>query len=150
MTEQTFSPGVRAAFLAELARHGIIGKAAAAVGVSRSTVDRYRREFPEFAEQYAEALENGIDQIEDAGFDRAVNGVERAVYHRGEQVGTEIHYSDAVLMFLLERKRYKNTVRTELATPDGPLQVTDPAKKASMLEAILNRARVKKDAADLT
>lgn len=148
--EQTFTPGVRALFLASLSSHGVIGRACDEAGVSRRTVDRYRQDDTAFAEAFADALESGIDVLEAAAVLRAVHGVEELVYYKGEVVGSVTRYSDSLLSFLLERKRYKQTVRTELSTPDGALEITDPAKKASILAGILNRAKTRKDASDLT
>ena len=46
--------------------------------------------------------------LEDTAYDRAVNGQEEIVYHKGEQVGTRVRYDNALLMKLL---RARNPLR---------------------------------------
>lgn len=72
----------RETFLTELARTGIVGNAAAAAGVDRSTTWRWRKD-PAFEELVVAALEEAADRIEAEARRRAVEGVDVPVIHKG-------------------------------------------------------------------
>lgn len=146
MTEQTFTPGVRDAFLAALRADGIIGNACAAIGVSRSTVAKYRASNPDFDAACADAIEDGIDVLETEAFRRATRGVSEPVFHRGEVVGEVQRYSDTLLSLMLTRRRYKETVRTEVAGHDGGALETD-TQAAARIAGLLALAAARKAAA---
>lgn len=61
-------------FIAALTVHGTVYHAAQAAGVSRQTAYRWQREDPEFADQWNEALENAVDQVESTIYQQAVGG----------------------------------------------------------------------------
>lgn len=50
-------------FLEELAMRPIVYKAAQAAGISRRTAERYRKEDPEFAEEWEAALEEANERV---------------------------------------------------------------------------------------
>jgi len=96
-------------FLAELARHGIIVRAARAAsprasgqyGAVRTFKDERDRD-PEFAAQWQEAVEAAEAAIEHEIYRRAMEGVEEPIYagkYREKIVGTVRRYSDPLLMF---------------------------------------------------
>lgn len=149
-TEQFFSPGVRQRFLEALSRDGVIGNACRAVGVSRSTVAKYREEDPAFAEAFADAMEAGVDWLETAAIERAVNGVTEPVFYKGEIVGEIQRYSDSLLSMLLTRKRYPEKIKQEHTGADGgPMQMITAEKRASLIASLLEKARARKDGNDL-
>lgn len=146
--EQIFTPSVREAFLGALRENGIVGHACRAVGISRSTVERYRKSAPEFDAAVRDAIEDGIDVIEVEATRRAVHGVEKPVFYKGDEVATVREYSDSLLALLLTRRRYKETVKQEI---EGNLEVKNmtPEQKASLMSKLLAAARLRKDASDL-
>lgn len=96
-THPTSEKAWRLVFLDALRMHGIVTKAAAAAGVHRDTAYFERQRDPEFAQQWQEALDRGIDMLEDVAFERAYQG------------------SDTLLIFLLKSRRperYRETTRT--------------------------------------
>lgn len=82
-----------------------ISMAARAIGIARRTLISWKDDDPEFAIQYAEAMQAGLDRLEDEAYRRAHDGVEKPVYQGGELVGHVQEYSDKLLCFLLEAKR---------------------------------------------
>ena len=61
----------RAAFLTSLAKTGQITRSAKAAKVERQTVYDWRRQDPEFAKAWDEALSLAADMLEDTAFNRA-------------------------------------------------------------------------------
>lgn len=110
------------AFLASLALTGNVVEAAQAADVPRSVVYRARDLFPDFAQEWVDALDAAADVLETEARRRAVEGVEEPVYQGGKLVGTVTKYSDTLLIFLLNGARpgkYKTTVRQEVTGKDG-------------------------------
>lgn len=80
-------------------------KAAAAAGIGRSTAYEWRDSDPEFKARWEEALEAGIDAMEDEAHRRAVEGVDEPVFYQGEVCGEVRKYSDTLLIFQLKARR---------------------------------------------
>ncbi len=99
------TPKKRADFLEALSECGNIKKSAKKTKISRDTVYRWRREDEEFAKAWDEALELGIDALEDEAMRRAVDGYLKPVFHGGKKVGSVREYSDTLLIFLLKGRR---------------------------------------------
>ncbi len=93
----------RALFLDELARHGIVIRAARAASphaAPRSALKTFyhaRNRDPEFAEAWDNAVATATSVVESELHRRAVEGYEEPVYQRGEKVGTVRRYSDRLL-----------------------------------------------------
>src|SRR5688500_8633696 len=83
-------PGVKEIFLTALAAGHSPATAARMADVSRASVVSWRNTDPEFRKLWDDAVEEGVDLMEDEARRRAVNGVVRDVYHAGEVVGKEI------------------------------------------------------------
>src|SRR5829696_6157972 len=98
---------VRTKFLEALSEGMSIANAAGAAGTGRGAMYVWRREDPEFASDWDEAVEVGTDKLEDEARRRAMNG------------------SDAVLMFLLKARRpaqYKDkSVHEHVGSAGGPV-----------------------------
>ena len=75
--------------------------AAKAAGVGRSTAYLWRREDPEFAAKWDEAVAMGIDRLESEAYRRAIDS------------------SDKLLIFLLERRRPEVWGRSKAYRPEG-------------------------------
>lgn len=74
----------RDAFLAALRSMPVIGPACRAVGIDRSTAWRARQADPEFAKEWDDAMEDGVDRAEQEAFRRGAVGFEELVVHQGQ------------------------------------------------------------------
>lgn len=92
-------------FLEHFARLGMLTAAARAAGIASSKVHYWLRTDKVFAAAYAEAQEEAITAAEDELYRRAVHGVEKPVYYKGEEVGRVTDYSDQLLTFFLKAAR---------------------------------------------
>jgi hypothetical protein len=92
-------------FLQHVAMHGMINKAAKAVGVTLKAVERMAAENIEFEDALREAEETAADRIEEEVQRRAIDGVPKGVYYQGALVDTEVQYSDSLLALLIKAKR---------------------------------------------
>jgi hypothetical protein len=90
------------AFLSALEITGSVTAAAKAADISRVTVYQHRKDYPDFAREWDEALDMAADTLEDEARRRATEGTEEPVFHQGKKVGTVRKRSDVLLMFLLK------------------------------------------------
>lgn len=95
----------RRRFLEHLEKGFSVTMACKSVGIARSTVYAHRKANADFAAEWEDAVEAGIDLLEDEALRRAKDGTERPVYHQGVQVGTIREYSDRLLELLLRARR---------------------------------------------
>ncbi len=132
-------PGRKTAFLHALADTVNVARACRDAGIPRRTAYDWRDADPDFAREWDDALDNGIDLLEAELHRRAFEGVEKPVYYKGEQVGTTRHYSDALAMFLLKAHRparYRDNYRP----PEPEPEPDDPASRTRRLrEAVMRR-----------
>ncbi len=93
-------------FIELLAETGSVRAACRRMGVGEHHLYKLRAhpEGASFRKAWEAALDLGIARIEDVAMDRALNGVETPVYHRGELIGTRRVYNDRLLMFLLRNR----------------------------------------------
>jgi len=119
-------------FLALLAESPSVSSAARACNLARRTLYDFRAADPAFAAAWDEALEIGLDAVEDEAILRARDGVEQPVFRRGLQYGTVRKYSDPLLIFLLEHlrpQRYGAAIPPE--SPAVPLPTAPSASPRS-------------------
>jgi hypothetical protein len=95
----------REAFLSELATGRSVGGSAAAAGLSRATVYRWRERLAGFARRWDAAVDAGVDTLEAEASRRAVDDTARPASRKGRQAGDVADYSDRLLMFLLQARR---------------------------------------------
>jgi hypothetical protein len=98
-------PEWRATFLAALCQSGNVSHACRMSGIRRRLPYKHRDRFPGFRERWDEAIEVAVDSLEAEARRRAVQGIEKPVYHKGAVVGTIREYSDRLLIFLLKANR---------------------------------------------
>ena len=94
-----------ALFFEQLAKTCNVTASAAAIGVSRQHVHHLRRTRKDFAKSWDNAIEQATDALEAAARGRAIDGFQRPIYQRGELVGHETCYSDALMITLLKAHR---------------------------------------------
>lgn len=146
-----FDTDAKATFLLHLQRHGNIGRAAEAAGVSRSTVVAHRADDPEFAQQWEDALEARYDDAEEELHNRAVVGVDEPVFYKGSVAGYVNRRSDSNLQFLLKGRRRqvygdKQDINMKGALATGEL---NNEQRVRLINEILGKAKARKDGEDL-
>lgn len=77
------TPEKLTAFCAVLAETCNVGKACAAIGVSRVTAYNWRNDMPDFEARWDEAMRIGVTSLEDEAHRRAFEGVEDPLTHQG-------------------------------------------------------------------
>jgi hypothetical protein len=93
----------RARFLDSLAARGNVRLACRRVNLSPEAAYRLKRRDPQFARGWAAALVLAHDGALAELADRAIDGVEEAVWYRGEQVGTRRRFDSRLLLAHLAR-----------------------------------------------
>lgn len=91
----------------EVLRDGYSESAAARkVGIGRTTLNEWKRKFPEFAKKVADACVEGVDVLEDFARDWALVGIPKALVFQGKLTGHKIdEHSESLLGKLLDRRR---------------------------------------------
>ncbi|MEQ1497275.1 MAG: hypothetical protein ABL914_01325 [Novosphingobium sp.] len=95
-----------ARFLGELAATHSVSAAARVVGMSRQSAYRLKarlRDEP-FDLAWEAAVQSGYDALHQAALDRALNGVEVPVHHKGELIGTRRQFDERLTIFLLSAR----------------------------------------------
>lgn len=90
-------------FLRRLALSGSAAEAAARIGITPRTVQRWRVANGVFARRYEEVLSQRLEILEDVAMRRALGADRRPVFHRGKQVASVERHNDMMLMRLLAR-----------------------------------------------
>lgn len=102
-TAQGWTPQRKARFLDHLSVKGNVRAACARVGLSPEAAYRLRRRDEEFARAWIAALALARARSEQVLADRAIDGIEEPIYHRGELVGTRRKYDTRLLLSHLAR-----------------------------------------------
>lgn len=105
-----WSPDKQVAFIEALAECGCVDEACKRVGMGRASAYalRARPDAIAFRLAWDAALDHAIRALTDAAFSRALNGVVRPVFYKGEQVGERRYFDERLTMFLL---RYRDPAR---------------------------------------
>lgn len=77
------TPEKLTAFCAVLAESCNVGKACKAIDISRVTAYKWRKEMPDFAAAWDEAMRIGLTALEDEAHRRAFDGVDKPIVHQG-------------------------------------------------------------------
>jgi len=143
----------RKIFLKTLAKTGRIGYSARAAGYSCSTyLARIRRLDPDFSAQWDEALDTAMNILEDAAHERAVDGVEEPVFHKGVVVGYKLRYSDGLLTTLLKANnpdKYRDNSKVDVNVGGGFGIAVLPNTQKSVIEWEAQAAIVHKNQDEL-
>jgi hypothetical protein len=105
-----WTPKRQTDFIAALAECGCVTDACRAVGMSERSAYalRARDDAVSFRNAWETALDFAIRRLSDAVLSRAINGVPRAIFYQGEQIGENRYFNDRLAMFLL---RYRDPLR---------------------------------------
>jgi AcrR family transcriptional regulator len=95
----------KACFLEALARTGNVTASCESAGLPRETAYYWKSRDPVFSEAWDEALERGLDALEDEVMRRAKDGVAEPVFYQGRVVGERRRYSDHLATFILKSRR---------------------------------------------
>ena len=95
------------AFIEALAETACVEEACRRVGMSDSSAYQLRRRpcGAAFRHAWDAALDYALHRLEQVALSRALNGVPRPVFYKGEQVGEWREYDERLTMFLLRYRR---------------------------------------------
>lgn len=99
------APAQRKRFLEHLAKGWTVHASCDAAGIVRQSLYKVRGRDEAFADEWDNAIEAGVQALEQEAIRRGAFGVERPVYQGGELVGHVTEYSDNLLTFMLRAKR---------------------------------------------
>jgi hypothetical protein len=109
-------------FLKALRHLGVVRHACEQAHVPYKTAYRRRDEEQAFREDWDEALDEAADLLELEARRRAVDGIDKPIYHQGEEIDVVKSYSDTLLIFLLKGARpgkYRDNVHHEVTGKGG-------------------------------
>jgi hypothetical protein len=105
-----WTPDRQVAFIEALAQCGCVDEACQRVGMHRSSVYdlRDRKSSTSFRAAWDAALAHAVQRLSDVAFSRAINGVSRPVFYKGELIGERRYFDERLTMFML---RYRDPAR---------------------------------------
>jgi hypothetical protein len=149
-TERTPEKGEK--FLRKLrSTGGNVSRACKAEGLTRSAAYAWRAVDEVFRAAWDEAVEAGLDDLEQEARRRAFKGTLKPVYYKGCEVGQIREYSDTLMIFLLKGGRpQKFRERVEhMGRDGGPIETSNvdltDDQRAARIAAILDAARARRD-----
>lgn len=94
-------------FIEVLAQTSSVSDACRAVGMSDSSAYQLRRRTGGvyFRKAWDAAIDLAADRLEQAAWDRTINGVPRPVFYKGEQVGEWRYFDERLTQFMLRHRR---------------------------------------------
>ncbi len=137
-------------FLAEYSKIGNASKASRIVGIVPTTHKRWLEKEPKFRKLFEEAREEAADYLEFEAWRRAVQGVDKPIFHQGVVVTTVKEYSDGLLTFLLRGSRpekYRDRVEH---TVKGEITFRPKVAMFAQIAATVNRFRARIMTKDLS
>ncbi|MCH8615766.1 hypothetical protein LZ016_06585 [Sphingomonas sp. SM33] len=110
------------AFIEALAETACVEEACRRVGMSDSSAYRLRRSprGAPFRQAWDAALDYALHRLEQAALSRALNGVPRPIFYKGEQVGEWREYDERLTLFLLHNRRRARFGKWTRQLPDDP------------------------------
>jgi len=122
---------------AMLASAGHTRKSCRLSGLNKTLLDELKARVPTFAKLCDDVFDAVTDDLEEAGFKRAVHGVEETVYWQGEKCGTKKVYSDGILTMMLAGRRsavYRRAPPAESVVSEDVARAARDAIRAAMAE----------------
>ena len=110
------------AFIEALAETACVEEACRRVGMSDSSAYRLRRSprGAPFRQAWDAALDYALHRLEQAALSRALHGVPRPIFYKGEQVGEWREYDERLTLFLLNNRRRARFGKWIRQLPDDP------------------------------
>ena len=135
MDAMKLTPEKLTAFCAALAETCNVGRACAAVGISRQTAYNWREADADFALAWERAMKAGLLALEDEAHRRAFEGTDEPVFYKGDECGSVRKYSDTLAIFLLKAhapEKYRETSKVELSGHLSVSEMTDDEIRAEL------------------
>lgn len=92
-------------FLEQYRELGSVERACKATGISRARHNRWLELDIEYAIAFEDAIQDAADAMEREADRRAIQGVEKPVFYKGQVCGSITEYSDTLLIFRLKALR---------------------------------------------
>ncbi|MDP2374617.1 hypothetical protein [Reyranella sp.] len=142
-------PAVRVnAFFHHLGRTGSVTVAANRAQLRRSALYERRQNDDDFAARWAQALDLGVERLQDNAMNRAMNGTPRPVWRNGQEVGSVRQFDNRLLQFLL--KAHRPDLYGDRGKAAAPALPFDLVKRMADAEARLAEREKKAGAAKKT
>ena len=116
------TPEKLAKFLEMLREGNTATFSAKTLGLGRTILYERKQADLDFARAWEDAVEVGIETMEQEAFRRATLGVDKPVYQGGKKVGSVREFSDTLLIFLLKARRpeiYRERLSHEVTGKGG-------------------------------
>ncbi len=132
-----WTPERQVGFIEALAECGCVAEACARIGLTESAAYALRRrpDAQSFRAAWDAALDIAVSRLSDAVFARALGGVARPVFFKGEQIGERRYYDERLAMFIL---RYRDPVRFGKCR-DTMRYEREPEAASILLTKLVNR-----------
>jgi hypothetical protein len=93
-------------------------------GLKRRSAYDWRRDDAEFAAEWDEAVNRGLDALEAEARRRAYEGVDEPVFYKGVVCGHIRRYSDSLIMFMLKayRPQFRDRVTIDVNAVDAEIE----------------------------
>lgn len=134
------------AFLGYLAAKGSVSYAANRSGIDRRVAYRLKASDEAFAARWDEALQLGVERLQDDAMRRALEGTDRPVWRAGKQVGSVKQYDNKLLQFLL--KAHRPETYGDRARAGAPPLPFDLAKRLAAAQPRLDAHRAEEEKND--
>jgi hypothetical protein len=139
------SPRIEQLFLDALTSGKSPTYAAQMAGISRISAYLWRNKDASFKKRWEEAVEAGVDKLEDEAHRRATDGTLRPVFQGGIEVGQVREYSDNLMTLMLRGRRSHvynadRTVNLNDITPRTNIEEIDARILAILGLAVKGRA----------
>ena len=134
--DDAMRPTIKEAYLKQYALTGTGLAAAAAAGVSTTTINNWRAKDPEFDEACKVANKQYCDVLREEVHRRAVIGWEEPVFYQGVQVGKVRKFSDRMLELQTKAKmaEYRDRQQIDMNVNGGVVVVPGAAKDSRTWE----------------
>lgn len=103
---------------------GNVSASCGLAGIKRRTAYDWRSDDPEFAAEWDEAVNVGLDALESEARRRAFEGIEEPVFYKGQICGHIRRYSDSLIMFMLKayRPQFRDRVLIDVNAVDAEIE----------------------------
>lgn len=119
---QKLTPKRIEAFLEALRAIPNVSRACKLAGISRPVMYEAKAADPTLADEWDDAIDQGIEAMEAEAMRRAIEGIDKPVFYQGDEVALLREYSDTLMIFLLKAHRpekYQDRLKQEISGADG-------------------------------